>query len=376
MINSIKLNNFKCFENLNTPMSNLNLLSGINSMGKSTIIQALLLLRQSFEQNSLQKGIFLRGSYVNIGMGKDLLYNNAHNSDDICISIKDEKENIFKWSFIYNKDSDFLAIDYKKSINIDSPKGYSVLNLFNNKFEYLSAERSAPQNSYEKSYFKVHERNQIGIHGELATYYLSEKWDSIVENKSVIYDKENDTSHQLQFQVEKWLSEISPGLKITVDNYNNNADFVGLRYRIPENRTVNTYSALNVGFGITYVLPVIISLLKANKGDLVIIENPEAHLHPKGQRKMGELIAKAAAGGVQIIIETHSDHVLNGIRLSVKNEVVKGSETKLYFFEKVIDHDGMTKHRELSPEILKDGRLTSWPEGFFDEWDKAIDEMF
>lgn len=375
MINSIKLKNFKCFENLDISISNLNMLSGINSMGKSTAIQALLLLRQSFEQNLLHKGIFLNGSYVNIGMGKELLYNNAHNNDDISICLKDDQNNVFKWVFDYNADSDFLAIDYEKSVNIDEPKLYSKLNIFNNKFEYICAERIAPQNSYGKSYFKVYERNQIGIHGELATYYLSEKWNSRVENDSVLHEGKSSTSRQFEYQLGQWVDEISPGLKVTSDKYDNSTDFVGLRYRLPENDTVNTYTALNVGFGITYVLPVIVALLKANKGDLVIIENPEAHLHPKGQRKMGELIAKAAAGGVQVIIETHSDHVLNGIRLAVKNEVVKGSQVKLYFFDKTIEN-GMTKHKELSPEILKDGRLTCWPDGFFDEWDKAIDEMF
>lgn len=375
LINRIVLKNFKCFENLDISMSNLNLLSGINSVGKSTIIQALLLLRQSLEQNSLQKGIFLNGAYIKIGMGRDLLYNNASNSDDISISLKDGQGKTFKWSFIYNKDSDFLNIDYSKSMNIDSPNLYTEINLFNNRFEYLSAERIAPKSSYEKSYYKVHEKNQIGIHGELATYYLNEKWDSKIENSSVIHDPEKDENHQFQYQLEKWLSEISPGLKITTDDYKNSTDFVLLRYRIPENQTVNTYSALNVGFGITYVLPVIVTLLKAKKGDLVIIENPEAHLHPRGQRKMGELIAKAAAGGVQIIIETHSDHVLNGIRLSVKNKIIKKEETRLYFFNKVTE-DGITRHKEISPEILEDGRLTSWPEGFFDEWDQAIDEMF
>lgn len=78
------------------------------------------------------------------------------------------------------------------------------------------------------------------------------------------------------------------------------------------------FTAQNVGFGISYVLPIVLALVKAKKGELIILENPEAHLHPRGQRKMGELIARAAQGGVQVIVETHSDHILNGIRFVCK----------------------------------------------------------
>ena len=64
MIQRIEASNFKCFKDISLEMSNLNLLSGINSMGKSTIIQMLLLLRQSYEQNALEKGIYLNGKYT------------------------------------------------------------------------------------------------------------------------------------------------------------------------------------------------------------------------------------------------------------------------------------------------------------------------
>lgn len=137
---------------------------------------------------------------------------------------------------------------------------------------------------------------------------------------------------------------------------------------------------MNVGFGISYVAPVIVSLLKAKSGDLVIIENPEAHLHPRGQRKMGELIAKAASGGAQIILETHSDHILNGIRLSVKNRTISTNDVRLnYFFQRLDSNLILGErviHEKCSPVILDDGSLSDWPDGFFDEWDKALDELF
>ena len=77
MIRKIKAENFKCFEQIELEISNLNLLSGVNSMGKSTLIQILLLLRQSDEQGALERGIYLNGKYTNLGVGKDILYTEA-----------------------------------------------------------------------------------------------------------------------------------------------------------------------------------------------------------------------------------------------------------------------------------------------------------
>lgn len=135
-------------------------------------------------------------------------------------------------------------------------------------------------------------------------------------------------------------------------------------------------NALNMGFGVSYSLPIIVALLSAREGDILVLENPEAHLHPRGQRKIGELVALAAANGVQIFMETHSDHVLNGIRLSVRNKKISSDKVKINYFYEYLSEEGIQKHEKTSPEILEDGSLSNWPEGFFDEWDKAIDELF
>jgi hypothetical protein len=91
------------------------------------------------------------------------------------------------------------------------------------------------------------------------------------------------------------------------------------------------------GFGLTYVLPVIVLILKAKPGDFIIVENPESHLHPAGQAKIAEMYAIAANNGVQIIVETHSDHFLNGVRVATKNKVIAPDKSQIYFFEKQKD---------------------------------------
>lgn len=109
-------------------------------------------------------------------------------------------------------------------------------------------------------------------------------------------------------------------------------EFNGVRYSTSNSLGEESTNALNMGFGVSYSLPIIVALLSAREGDILVLENPEAHLHPRGQRKIGELVALAAANGVQIFMETHSDHVLNGIRLSVRNKKISSDKDKNKLF--------------------------------------------
>ncbi len=365
MIKNIYLKNFKCFESIKIDLTNLNVLSGINSMGKSTIIQALLLLRQSYNMGSITQGLHLNGEIVNIGIGSDLLYRDS-DIDEIEIDVVSENQT-FHWVYSYTPESDFIKV---KSTN-DKIEELESLNIFQSDFSYISAERIAPQRFYKKSYHEVVDKKQVGSKGELFADYLAEGGlHEKVVNEKVLYP---GTEHKtLTLQVEAWLSEISPDIKIGITEYTP-AGLVGVSYSI--GGASYSFNPLNVGFGISYIIPIIVAILKAKSGDLIILENPEAHLHPKGQRKMGALIAKACAGGVQIILETHSDHLLNGIRLAVKRKEIDRSLIKLNYFYRYLKEKQII-HTKSSPVILDDGSLSDWPEGFFDEWDKAIDELF
>ena len=368
MIKKIQLKNFKCFQNIELPLSNLNLLSGINSMGKSTVIQALLLLRQTFEKGSLQEGIYLNGEYVQIGTGYDLLYFNA--DDNIEIVVMDESEQEYRWVLEYIRDSDYLKINNEIVADHELKKH---LNFLNPDFEYIMAERFGPRKSYEKSFYDVQVKNRVGMYGEHAVYYLEQHADDPLQNKAVVLGKGNT----LKQQTEQWMNAISPGIQFEFNDVQT-ADIVSLKVRQVENAasmgTIMEYKPVNVGFGISYCLPVIVALLKAKKDDLVILENPEAHLHPQGQRKVGELIARAAQGGAQIIVETHSDHILNGIRLAVKQQLIEKEKIKLYYFCTKVKDD-ITVHTYDAPVIDDMGRLDVWPKGFFDEWDNTLLEL-
>lgn len=358
MLTELELMNFKRFEHLKLSLQGLTLLSGMNSMGKSTILQSLLLLRQAFERDHLDKGIFLNGLYTNIGTGRDLLFEDAA-EEVITIGLSSERVSCL-WRYWYDASADYLK--NVGEIRSSSPKDMS---LFGDQFDYLCAERLGPQMSYAKSYYDVCVRKQIGIHGEYAVHYLAQMRGTKVQNRMIFHPNEADP--HLLAQTERWLDEITPGTRLTFEEHGH-ANTIGL---MVGRANASYYSATNVGFGLSYALPVILALLKASEGGLVILENPEAHLHPAGQSKIGELVARAVAGGVQVVLETHSDHVLNGIRLSVKHELLSPEQIALYY---LCADKGKNYYEH--PELKPDGRLTFWPVGFFDEWDKAIDEMF
>jgi predicted ATPase len=125
---------------------------------------------------------------------------------------------------------------------------------------------------------------------------------------------------------------------------------------------------IHAGFGLTQILPIVIAALSANKGDILLIENPEVHLHPAGQALMGQFLADVARAGIQVIVETHSDHVLNGVRRSVKGERLTAEQVAIHFFRPRTSETAQV----LSPVLDSSGNIDTWPEGFFDQFDKDM----
>lgn len=359
MISNFELRNFKCFKHLVLRLGSLNIFSGLNGMGKSTVIQAYLLLRQSFLQHLLPYKVGLNGEYINLGTGKDVLFENA-DKEIINISIN-ENNNAYTYIIEYNSISDTLSIVEPQEL---------APSICTDKFEYLNAERYSPQTIYPKSSYYVDYLNQLGINGQFAIHYLLNHED---EQANIKIPGSVDEENSIKNVVQYWLNEICPGIKIDVNDIAH-TDLAKIGYYFTEGQRSNIVRPTNIGFGISYVLPVILSLAKAQQGSILIIENPEAHLHPQGQRKMGELISMCAANNVQIFIETHSDHVLNGIRIGVKECLIDCNEVKLFYFDKEL-RENVSTHFVECPTIDNKGKLNYWPNGFFDEWEKALDKI-
>ena len=108
----------------------------------------------------------------------------------------------------------------------------------------------------------------------------------------------------------------------------------------------------------------------------LFFENPEAHLHPAAQVELGRLMALAASKGVQIIIESHSDHILNSLRLARKEGVISQEDLNVIFVQRDFgtgDEMDVTYMNEI--QIKDDGKLNERPKNFFDSWDDVLTRL-
>lgn len=368
MIRWLRLMNFKAFENQLFEFRPLTLLSGLNSTGKSSVMQALLLLRQSYQQELLKElGLALNGDLVRIGNAQDAFYEAAKED---CIEFEityDGKKGIWRFNYeLQKKETDLLDLNFASSTKQEDSIYQS--SIFDKRFHYLQAERIGPRLVNEMSDYKVRRLRQLGTKGEYTAHFLNVYGREPIPIANLAYPQAK--SMDLIDQVEGWMREVSPGTRIMV-NSNPDIDLMNLQYSYGDS---NPYRSTNVGFGISYTLPILVAILSSEPDTLILIENPEAHLHPKGQAKMGELLALAASCDIQVVIETHSDHVLNGIRVAVHDGKLDPNYVQLHYLQRR-ENRGLTFTEVVSPHIDRNGRIDKWPDGFFDEWDKSLDAL-
>ncbi|HHH54829.1 MAG TPA: DUF3696 domain-containing protein [Bacteroidetes bacterium] len=361
-INNVKIRNFKSLKDIDIELGNITLLSGINSCGKSSFIQTLLLLKQNENRiNDTRNPIVnIKGDYIDLGNKRDILFQEAFD-ENISIEIKSAT---MSSSFIFkNKDLKMIA-------NFPLLGVEESFNLFNEDFQYISTDRIAPSITYGLSDENI-EKNLIGIRGEYTAHYLAKNKHKNIQIEELNHP--NSKTEQLLENVSLWLGDISDGIEVKAKVYEE-LQSVNLTYSYAYgDTTTNDFTPLNIGFGITYSLPIIVAILKSKPDDLLIIENPESHLHPSGQSKIAELCAIAAANGVQIIIETHSDHFLNGLRVATKKKMIEPEQSQIYYFRK--EKNSLATIAD-NLKIDKNGRINQeWPKGFFDEWDNRLDEL-
>ncbi|TAV40568.1 DUF3696 domain-containing protein [Rhizobium leguminosarum] len=369
MFDRLTLHNFKAFKDLSLSLRPLTLLSGLNGSGKSTTLQALALLRQSWDTGYLdQRGFLLNGDLVSLGSGKDVLHE-QHEDEAIGIKLH-QGDDEFEWTAAYGASDDILPFSPPPSFgffsNLERQRG-----LFGHCFQYLRADRASPAVSFPKAYHLVSERRFLGSRGEFTAHFLHLHRDQEV---TPTLRHPGETAPGLLSQVNAWLKVFSPGASLELEDIAR-TDTVRLDYYYGGRGGLsgsNAFRSTNVGFGLTYVLPVLVACLASEKGCWLLIENPEAHLHPQGQAVVGQLLSKSAAAGNKVIVESHSDHVLNGIRLAVKAGDIAAGDVGLTFFKRGV---GAGQPAHLQPALTDAGRVTSWPDGFFDEWDKALDRL-
>lgn len=385
-INRIEVQGYKCLLNESLSISNLNLFVGSNASGKSSFLQCILLLRQSLRSNRIH-ALHMSGPLFEGGLASDILHPECNRK--INLSIKTGVSN-FTFEFELDKSSDegssVRVLPAKENIYDFSDLWH--LEIFTSNFLYLNAERASPKVRYSLPTVEAHLAGALGIHGEYTTAFLADASikEHLVDNFDAIcaslssaalkFDGLNlesdlkNTGGRIDLISNIILSWLIPGAKFKADKIND-IDSSTLSFLRDNENTKTSVRATHIGFGLTYLLPVIVGALLLKGGGILIVENPEAHLHPFSQSRIGLFLALMSTNK-QIFIETHSDHVVNGIRLAVSAQYLEGNKLKTHFFKKPID--GTTASTEFI-ECDKDGYMDHWPEGFFDQIESDLAKL-
>lgn len=360
MITDLYLDRFKCFREQNFSLRPLTVLSGLNSSGKSSILQALLLLGQSAESGRLRNGeLDLEGRYLAMPNGRRWV---MEDENELTIKLRLDDGLHCAWTF----DCDAVGIRLRARETVEYPDDRPPFG----HCRYLAAERHGP-----RALQAAHPRmfadggDDVGTFGEFVGDFLTKHNLDPLAIEAVRHPRSEGSG--LGHQTSAWLSELSPEVRIyaqilePIDRARTYFMYPGTAERRPE----------HVGFGLSYALPIVVRILASKPGDLLLIENPEAHLHPKGQRQLGRLLALAAKGGVQILVETHSDHIVNGVRLAVASPNDKVDPDTIRFLHFAYDAAADPQRSVTEVEIDARGRFNAWPDDFFDEWEKGLDAL-
>jgi predicted ATPase len=374
MLNSLSLKYFKCFELLHLPLEPLTLLSGTNASGKSSVLQALVLLHQTMREHEWSTRLMLNGEAIRLGTVTDVV-DEINGLKSVDIGIVDEEQS-YLWTFTGERKALSMAVDcvvvnketYQHPTQLQHllPPNLSISTPSRIKnLTYITAERIGPREVYALE--DEQSTSVVGPKGEHAISVFYSKSENSVLNELLIA---NESRNTLYHQVTARMRQFFPECGLLVEQVPN-VNAVTLRLRTSDSGEF--HRPINVGFGLTQVLPIVIAALSAQKEDILLIENPEVHLHPSGQALMGQFLAEVANAGVQVILETHSDHVLNGIRRFVKAGKISPNKVALHFFR--ARSADTVQAQVVSPQINANGDLDCSPDGFFDQFDKDMNHF-
>lgn len=319
MVKKLKLRAFKSFKEMTEiPLCPLTILTGANSSGKSSIIQALTI-----------------GLNHHNGMTFDQAIPEGHGDRKELTNINSKAEDLL------------IDITADTESRDDSSKF---------EFTVVSADRYGA-----RTFIPVTKGKNLDAKGDNLIWILDQLQNEEIPEPARF--PKDDLIITLYPQVQAWLDEIAPSSKFRYE-LQTKAD---ISYTL-----FNDFRANNVGYGLSFTLPVIVALLWSTlkKDRIVILENPEAHLHPRGQSKITELICRVVNCGAQVIVETHSDHIINGIRVNTKRfeEGLTGLDRgKVSILHIALDQE--TNESQLTPvKIEERGRIYDAPEDFCEQY--------
>ena len=378
MINKVTLEGFKCFGKQTVfPLSQVCVLTGLNGRGKSTLIQAVLSMAQSLTQSGVSS---IEWDGVLIGLGEfDDVLTKGSDSGEIVMGFEtdDNVDNSLK--FVLRKDKTKSQSAVFSSLLVDGVDRVTEMGLMTADNErlmdadgkmlvvkelgstsdiaswhnfrnasYVSADRQGPVNRVK--FVAQGDKLRLDVHGHNLLNILQAM------------------TGQQRESVRDAMSEILKGGSLSVAK--ENEDVV---LSLDSSDSGALFKPTNVGYGYGYILSTLVALELADEKSLFVIENPEAHLHPGAQAALAEHLLKVTkTKSLQLIIETHSDHIINTCLVEVKKKSLEPDAVSLLFFGKGSD-DVVCDVRRL--DITDQGRVKDAPEDFFDQIDKSLEVL-
>ena len=265
----------------------------------------------------------------------------------LCKQLVDEGWN--DYACLVSLDTMFVdAVPSRTFRNLES----SVRRFFDGGVTCLGPLRSEP-----RVYYPLYSsRIDLGRKGEYSAAVLH----SQAHREVLMPNEQEGELHLLSDALDYWLREF--GLAESAHTEGRGRVGIGLTVTPPGlDREVDLTA---VGVGVSQVLPVLLLCLLAEPGTLVVLEQPELHLHPRLEQKLADFLLACVRSGRQIVVETHSEHLVNRLRYHIASDPTDDTHDliKLIFAE---SDNGITKYR--TPEINRYGGVgDNWPAGFLD----------
>lgn len=432
MLKSIGLQNYKCFDKLKVDnkeeleIAPLTILCGVNSSGKSSILKSLLMLKQSYEDNSVSNSVLLNGQYIDNGTFSEVLSDKALNNEftitntfvitrnsartkdstsyrDLCrlyydihsinsflirysITVVNGGDSLYSNKikefkiFITPNSKNFNTTSYiclsrttknKYSVigeNIPDVSGQlgnfnisecicyfsamtlnsiyqdsmdnstklfipAIVSIFNIiSLQYAQIQYIAPlRENPKRRYIADKEVDYVGVTGEntplLLKRMLKNDWSGMIapdnEDDLFLSDESRFIKDKFGFILNSWMDYLELG-HISLDN--RQKDLIKVK--------IGKHNIVDVGFGVSQVLPILTEGIYMSHKQTLLLEQPEIHLHPKMQMRMADFLLSLSVQDKQVIVETHSDHIINRVvRRYMEDEYIR-NKVCIYFIDK------------------------------------------
>lgn len=329
MLKEVDIKNFRSINEARLKLRPITVLTGLNSTGKSACFSAILSALYH-DKNAENSKILLS------------------NLDFSFATNRNRNTAAEEYSVVLKSDNGEMVLSDSNIITTPSTESNGFYDLEKNVY-YLSANRLG----YRMNGELYNPKYKIGIQGEyiFGTFFHEQ---SKPLNEDICFNTK--TSLTLSYQVGQWLSYI---LSIPFDVKTEEITSTQIKVSYTADGTDNILPQ-QLGVGVSYLVKILIMCLRANEGDVLMIENPEIHLHPAAQSRLGEFFSRIIKGGIQLLIETHSENLIEKLQYQIYSNEISSEDIIIYYKQGVEDSF-------LKINIESNGKLSpDFPEGFFD----------